>query len=235
MRYRDLHVHLHDVPAFTESKHPRGQAGSSKGGQFVKKGTGTAAGAAKRVAAHPAVQHGAGVLKRSFGTHEHKHALNQLFGSPRAPGRSKWVHGLQMAAKAPGHVLKHILKNEAHEWKGAANGIRQILSGKKPDKHSLHALEAVAVKAVMMVGVGALAGSLPEFVGHHAISAVSHEFVTHTLAENLAKFGAAATQLFRRKGGDAMLSDEQLMATLLQWLAQGVQSADLTDYLASAA
>jgi len=132
-----------------------------------------------------------------------------------SPERRSWGKTIMDKAKGAGKAIMHGLKHEVEEFKTAGSAVKELMSGKKLEKHHKKALKSVGVKIAVTALFGAAGGGLAHgaagFAKHVAI-----ELIPHAVGETIVK-GVTKAALFAEG-----IEDDMNSATALNIFAAAI-------------
>lgn len=148
--------------------------------------------------------------------------------------------------KAPGKIVKQLIdtaKEEVHEFKTAASGVKRVLSGKKMSKHQKHAFKQVAFHMALAGTAAALAASGPlagiaifgqSLAKHLAIKSVSRSLANLHVLEEVGHVGHGVAHLMHFIGADGKKKsvdpDEAMAKLVMACVVKELESLSDKDY-----
>jgi DNA topoisomerase-1 len=203
---------------FIETEHPRGEGGTSKGGQFVKKGEGGGA-ASKRMLGKIA---GKGVSALGKFSREDYQVLTEGL-KPNSEARQSWSAKVAAVGKTLPALLRGHLKEERDNAIHAAGALKALSTGEKPSVEQWRGLRNFGVRILLSSASMAVTGDPTGAVGHVAAE-LTQEIVTHVIGEHVVKLGAGfGRMMIGRDRDDFELEDYELLQAFIDDLAKAAR------------
>jgi len=119
-------------------------------------------------------------------------------------------------------AVKHGFKHEAHTFKEAAVGVKNLVSGKKMTTEQAHSLKSVGVKVLMTALTGAVLGHATHGAGSFGLH-VMEAYLPHIIGETIILGGAKAAL----HAGAEEENDDVLMMKFFQTVLKRFEEGDI--------